>query len=145
MSIATFFVHLSYGATIPTRLTIVAILAGFAILFLQSGLDKIMDRKGNLEWLTGHFANSPLSGMVPTLLTVITVMEMFSGVISAFSMLLSTFMDLNGFWMPFASATLCSFTLLMLFFGQRMAKDYAGAAGIVPYLIGSIGAMIYFW
>ena len=29
-----------------------------AICFLQSGIDKILDRNGNLEWLTGHFANS---------------------------------------------------------------------------------------
>ena len=31
-----------------------------AILFLQSGLDKALDWKGNLAWLTGHFAKSPL-------------------------------------------------------------------------------------
>ena len=29
-----------------------------AILFLQSGFDKIVDRQGNLEWLKGHFAKS---------------------------------------------------------------------------------------
>ena len=36
-----------------------------AILFLQSGIDKVVDRRGNLEWLKGHFAKSPLAGMVP--------------------------------------------------------------------------------
>src|SRR5204863_5122573 len=36
-----------------------------AILFLQSGIDKIVDRQGNLDWLKGHFAKSPLAGMVP--------------------------------------------------------------------------------
>jgi hypothetical protein len=38
------------------------------VLFLQSGLDKVTDRKGNLKWLTGHFAKSPLSGVVPLVL-----------------------------------------------------------------------------
>ena len=34
-----------------------ALFAGLlvAILFIQSGLDKGFDWKGNLEWLTGHF------------------------------------------------------------------------------------------
>ena len=38
-----------------------------AILFLQSGLDKVFDWKGNLEWLKGHFAKSILAGMIPIL------------------------------------------------------------------------------
>jgi hypothetical protein len=33
---------------------------------------------------------------------------------------------------------------VMLFFGQRMAKDYAGAAALVPYFILSIGAILLF-
>jgi hypothetical protein len=31
--------------------------------------------------------------------------------------------------------------LLMLFFGQRMAKDYAGAAGLVPYFVVACGGL----
>ena len=34
-------------------------------------------------------------------------------------------------------------TLLALFTGQRLAKDYAGAAGIVPYfVVGIFGTLI---
>ena len=36
-----------------------------AILFLQSGLDKIFDWKGNLSWLKSHFGSSPLKSVVP--------------------------------------------------------------------------------
>src|SRR5690349_23164125 len=57
--------------------------AFLAILFLQSGIDKVIDRRGNLEWLTGHFAKSPLAGTVPLLLSVITLMELASGALSA--------------------------------------------------------------
>ena len=54
-----------------------------AILFLQSGIDKIVDRRGNLEWLKGHFAKSPLAGMVPLMVTVITLLELAAGALSA--------------------------------------------------------------
>ena len=49
--------------------------AFLAILFLQSGIDKVVDRRGNFEWLKGHFAKSPLAGIVPALLICITILE----------------------------------------------------------------------
>ncbi|MBL8003027.1 MAG: hypothetical protein JNL05_13820, partial [Flavobacteriales bacterium] len=49
-----------------------AFAAMVAILFLQSGLDKAFNWKGEMTWLTGHFAKSPLKGTVPLLLPVIT-------------------------------------------------------------------------
>jgi hypothetical protein len=39
------------------------------------------------------------------------------------------------FCFGFAGSLLSAITLLMLFFGQRVAKDYAGAATLVPYFI----------
>src|SRR2546423_9993711 len=57
--------------------------AFLAILFLQSGVDKVVDRRGNLEFLQGHFAKSPLSGMVPLLVTLITILEVSAGMLSA--------------------------------------------------------------
>jgi hypothetical protein len=48
--------------------------AFLAILFLQSGIDKIIDHRGNLDWLKGHFSKSPLGGVVPILLTAITIL-----------------------------------------------------------------------
>ena len=43
-----------------------------AILFIQSGLDKVFDWKGNLGWLTGHFSKTFVAGMVPMMLVTIT-------------------------------------------------------------------------
>src|SRR5213593_3296681 len=57
--------------------------AFLAILFLQSGIDKLVDRRGNLEWLKGHFAKSPLAGTVPGLLSAITILEISAGALSA--------------------------------------------------------------
>src|SRR5436190_17320683 len=54
-----------------------------AILFIQSGLDKVFDWKGNLEWLTGHFAKSFLKAIVPMMLATIMIMELATGVMAA--------------------------------------------------------------
>jgi uncharacterized membrane protein YphA (DoxX/SURF4 family) len=111
-----------------------------AVLFLQSGLDKVIDFKGNREWLTGHFAKSPLRGQVPAMLVVVTITEIAAGGSAAL-----------GVWQLFANgnprhalwgAQLAALNLVMLFFGQRMAKDYVGAAALVPYFILSVGAIV---
>lgn len=111
----------------------------FAILFLQSGTDKVVDRKGNLAWMGPHFAKSPLRGAVPAMLTVITVLELAAGLLSAAGVvqLLATGSPRLAMW----GAALAGLSLLALFFGQRMAKDYAGAAGLVPYFLVSLAAL----
>jgi hypothetical protein len=108
--------------------------AGFlAILFLQSGIDKIVDRGGNLEWLKGHFAKSPLAGLVPALLTAITALEVIAGALSALGCLLLLVM--RDSTVAFYGAVISAVAILGLFFGQRMAKEYAGAAVLVPYFL----------
>src|SRR5438093_1364135 len=104
-----------------------------AILFLQSGIDKIVGRRGNLEWLKGHFAKSPLAGTVPALLTVITIFEVAAGVLSAVG---CVFIILSrDSTVAFYGAAISAVAVLALFFGQRIAKDYAGAAVLVPYFL----------
>ena len=104
-----------------------------SIALLQSGLDKIIDRKGNLEWLSGHFSNSPLRGLVPLLLNVVTVLEIFAGSCT----LIGSFVNLvNGNNMLLTAGLLvAALNFLALFFGQRIAKDYEGAAVLVNYFI----------
>jgi uncharacterized membrane protein YphA (DoxX/SURF4 family) len=110
-----------------------------AILFLQSGIDKITDRKGNLEWLTGHFAKSPLARMVPLLVTVITVLELGAGALSAAGVV--QIVALHSAMLAFWGAVLAGVSIVCLFFGQRVAKDYAGAAGLVPYFLTALAAI----
>jgi len=113
--------------------------AFLGILFLQSGIDKIVDRRGNLEFLQGHFAKSPLSGMVPLLVTLITVLELLAGVLSAIGCVLNVVMHEPT--VAFYGAAISAFSILGLFFGQRMAKDYAGAAVLVPYFLLTLVAI----
>jgi len=104
-----------------------------SILFIQSGLDKIFDWKGNLEWLTGHFSKSFLSGMVPVMLAPITVMELATGFASAFGII--KFLLTGSLDLIFYASVVGATSITALFFGQRVAKDYPGAAVLVPYFI----------
>jgi hypothetical protein len=116
--------------------------AFFAILFLQSGLDKVFDRKGNLEWLTGHFAKSPLRSVVPLLLTTITLLELAAGALSALGVVELALVKTSR--LALLGALTSGAALVSLFFGQRLAKDYAGAAGLVPYFVVAIlGALLF--
>jgi diacylglycerol kinase len=105
--------------------------AFLAILFLQSGIDKVVDRRGNLDWLKGHFAKSPLAGMVPLMVLAITILEIAAGALSAIGCALIIFS--RDTTVAFYGAVIAAMSILALFFGQRLAKDYAGAAVLVPY------------
>src|SRR5438067_11711091 len=100
--------------------------AFLAVLFLQSGIDKIVDRRGNLEFLQGHFAKSPLAGMVPLLVTLITILEVLAGGLSAIGCVV-IFATHNSV-IALYGAVISAVAILALFFGQRLAKDYAGSA-----------------
>lgn len=115
-------------------------MAMLAILFLQSGLDKVFDFRGNLAWLTGHFSKSPLRGVVLPMLVSITLTETAAGALSAAGLLHLVVHDTTvlAIW----GARLAALNVVMLFFGQRLAKDYAGAASLVPYFILCAGALV---
>ena len=113
--------------------------AFLAILFLQSGIDKILDRRGNFEWLKGHFAKSPLAGIVPALLICITILEVAAGALSAVGCVLIIL--LKDSTIAFYGAILSAAAIMALFFGQRIAKDYAGAAVLVPYFLLTLVAI----
>lgn len=113
--------------------------AFLAILFLQSGFDKLFDRHGNLAFLREHFENAPIGGQVELLLTIITAFEVLTGVLSGLGTLAMIFW--GGTCFAYMGAVLSGVTIVMLFFGQRMAKDYAGAATLVPYFLVSLLAI----
>ena len=113
--------------------------AFLAILFLQSGIDKILDRRGNFEWLKGHFAKSPLAGIVPALLICITILEVAAGALSAVGCVLV--IVLKDSTLALYGAILSAAAITALFFGQRIAKEYAGAAVLVPYFLLTLVAI----
>lgn len=130
--------HTPFGAIFLLQLFITAF---FAICFLQSGIDKILDRRGNLDWLTGHFAKSPLAGFVPILLGLLTVLELAAGALCAIGLLLVLLQ--RGTAIAYYGVLLSTLALLALFFGQRMAKEYPGAATLVPYFLLALAGLYF--
>ena len=120
------------------RLTVTAF---FAIAFLQSAADKWVDSKGNLEYLGGHFANSPLRGMVIPMFWTITVLESLAGVLCG----LGTLQILLGLGTGLALLGLVAsiISLLCLFFGQRLAKDYGGAVVLASYFAAALLGLLF--
>jgi len=103
------------------------------ILFIQSALDKVFDWKGNLGWLTEHFSKTVFAGTVAPMLATLTVMELATGVLAVVGIIY--FIAAASTIVIFYAATLGALTIIALFFGQRVAKDYAGAAVLVPYFL----------
>lgn len=116
--------------------TEILLLAFLTITFLQSGIDKVLDWKGNLGWLVGHFSKSIFKGGVPLLLSIILVMEMLSGILCGVGVFQFAIDGESS--IALYGALLSAVTLLMLLLGQRVAKDYEGARTIVVYFIPTV-------
>ena len=114
----------------------ILVLLFLIITFLQSAIDKITDWKGNVDFITGHFKNSPLKNMVPLLLLNVLIFEIGAGIL----MLIGVYFILAEGDGTVAKVGLefTAITLLMLLIGQRLAKDYAGAMSLAVYFILTI-------
>ena len=113
----------------------------WAIVLLQSGLDKIFDWKGNLSWLQSHFEKTPLKSTVTPMLGVVTLIETLAGLLSAIGVVIYL---INGSRIWIVQGLILSIiALLMLIFGQRVAKDYDGAKTIAIYFgVALVSALI---
>ena len=118
---------------IPEKIAFLFVLAFFLIVFIQSGIDKVFDFKGNLSFLNdllGAFFSQPL---IKLALISVTILELLSGtlcLIGIVDVLLngSNFIGLLGLIVG-------SFALLVLLLGQRVSKNYDGAKTITIYFI----------
>lgn len=114
----------------------------FAILFLQSGFDKVINYKGNKSYIKSVFSKTPLSSISSLMFIGIMILEVLTGImaLTGFFKMLVTQEDKYSIY----ALLLAMISLLGLFGGQRIAKDYAGAAGIVPYFILTIFGLFLF-
>ena len=114
----------------------ILVLLFLIITFLQSGIDKITNWKGNVDFITGHFKNSPLQKMVPLLLLTVLIFEIAASIL----------MLVGGYYLftegdgtvAKVGLEFAAITLIMLLIGQRLAKDYAGAMSLAVYFILTI-------
>lgn len=123
---------------------IVQILASlfFSIVFFQSGIDKIIDRKGNLEFFKDHFKDTLLYKIFSPALSILAFLEITTAGVCLFGFTYSLIFADTTF--IFYGLLLAGLVLLMLLFGQRVAKDYIGAADITVYFIVCIITIMSF-
>ena len=114
----------------------------FSIIFFQSGIDKALDREGNLNFFESHFKNTLFYKMHSQALTVLMLLELFAASLCLLGFIYSIIYHNTHF--IFYGLLVTSFVLLSLLLGQRIAKDYVGAADITIYFILCVIAIISF-
>ena len=116
----------------PLVLCQILIAIVFIITFIQSGVDKVIDREGNRLYFKDHFSNSILKNYTSIMLTFITLFELICGFVLIYGVYFS-FVERTTLWI-FYGFVICTINLILLFLGQRIAKDYVGASDLVPYI-----------
>ena len=117
----------------PMELCQIFIAIFLFIAFFQSGLDKVVDRKGNLDFLKAHFSDSPIVKIIPIMLSILTFLEIIGSLMLGYGVYYA-FLNRSTLWI-FYGFVVIAMTIIILFAGQRIAKDYLGAADLVPYFI----------
>ena len=107
------------------------VLAFLTITFLQSGIDKLTDWKGNLSYIKSVFEKTFLKKSVPLMLIIVVIGEIVGGLLTLAGIFQIYFYQTKT--LGLLGAVICAKILLALLFGQRVAKDYAGAMTIAVY------------
>lgn len=123
-------------------LMIIQFLAGafIAITFIQSSLDKIFNYKSNLDWLKGQFSKTFLAGTVPLLLPLLTLTELLTGLCCSLGSIMILFEKKNDLLV--IGFLFSGIAMLMLLFGQRVSKEYAGAASLTGYFLVTLAGLL---
>ena len=119
----------------------ILVLALLAVTFIQSGYEKIMDWKGNVTWLKEHFSKTRLKNHVSLALFHILVLELISGILCVVGCIQLLVNNERTFGL-YGGIFSC-ISLIMMLFGQRLAKDYDGARTIVIYFIPAV--LVVYW
>jgi len=117
------------------------LLVFFGITFLQSSYEKLFYWEDNVNWLKEHFAKTRLKNHVKLALINLVIMELISTIlcfVGCIELLVN-----KGRLFGYYGALFSAITLLMMLFGQRLAKDYDGARTIVIYFIPAV--MAVYW
>ena len=119
---------------------LIALFLGVAMT--QSGFDKIIDWKGNKSFLIDHFSKTFLSQFITPLLLVVLILELAGGIICFIGV--GEVFIYNNNQLIKVGLIIIAIDLISLFFGQRLAKDYDGAAVLVNYFILTIIGLLTF-
>jgi|TARA_B100001142_G_scaffold100268_1_gene102304 uncharacterized membrane protein YphA (DoxX/SURF4 family) len=118
---------------IPEKVAFLLVLVFFLIVFIQSGLDKIFDYKGNLNFLKDLLKIYFSPTLIELALISVTILELTSGILCLIGIINFVFNDSN--FIGLLGLIIGSIALLVLLFGQRVSKNYDGAKTIAIYFI----------
>ena len=118
---------------IPEKVVFLLVLVFFLIVFIQSGLDKIFDYKGNLNFLKDLLKIYFSPTLIELALISVTILELTSGILCLIGIINFVFNDSN--FIGLLGLIIGSIALLVLLFGQRVSKNYDGAKTIAIYFI----------
>ena len=118
---------------IPEKVAFLLVLVFFLIVFIQSGLDKIFDYKGNLNFLKDLLKIYFSPTLIELALISVTILELTSGILCLIGIIDFVFNDSN--FIGLLGLIIGSIALLVLLFGQRVSKNYDGAKTIAIYFI----------
>ena len=118
---------------IPEKVAFLLVLVFFLIVFIQSGLDKIFDYKGNLNFLKDLLKIYFSPTLIELALISVTILELTSGILCLIGIMNFVFNDSN--FVGLIGLIVGSIALLVLLFGQRVSKNYDGAKTIAIYFI----------
>lgn len=114
----------------------VLVLAFLAVTFIMSAHDKIFHWNDNMAWLKPHFEKTILKNFVPLTTGILLVFELIAGIFCLVG-ILELYIN-GGRMFGFYGAVFSCISLLLMLFGQRLAKDYDGARTIAIYFVVAI-------
>lgn len=117
----------------------ILILLFFAITYIQSSYEKISDWEENIKWLRDHFAETFLKKHITISLVIIVILEFFSTAL-CITGIIELYIHSDSHFALYAAIT-SAVTLLVMLFGQRVAKDYEGARTIAIYFVPAVIAV----
>jgi hypothetical protein len=119
----------------------VLVLVFLTITFIMSAHDKLFHWNDNMAWMKPHFEKTILKNFVPQAVGVLVFFELIAG-ISCVVGIIELYIN-GGRMFGFYGAVFSCISLLMMLFGQRLAKDFDGARTIAIYFV--IAILGVFW
>jgi len=118
---------------VPEKITFILVLAFFSIVFIQSGVDKVFDYKGNLSFLNDLLRGFFSRPLINFALISVAILELTSGILCLIGIFDAIFNP--SYFIGKLGLITGSLALLVLLFGQRVSKNYEGAKTIAIYFI----------
>ena len=123
----------NFTIMVPEKITFISVLAFFSIVFIQSGVDKVFDYKGNLSFLNDLLRGFFSRPLINFALISVAILELTSGILCLIGIFDAIFNP--SYFIGKLGLIIGSLALLVLLFGQRVAKNYEGAKTIAIYFI----------